>query len=150
MLFRTPDPAIDLKVDAFLPGTFVPDPKQKVEIYKKIAGIRELRDAGEVYEEIEDRFGDLPAAVVNLLAVAKFKVLAKQAGVAQIGSERGEVVIRFLAGLSLGEEKALEIVRKFRGQVRVATGKLPVIRVKVGGLGDGEMLKVLQDVAGTI
>ena len=147
---ETPDPAIDLKVDAFLPGTFVPDPKQKVEIYKKIAGIRELRDAGEVYEEIEDRFGDLPAAVVNLLAVAKLKVLAKQAGVAQIGSERGEVVIRFLAGLSLGEEKALEIVRKFRGQVRVATGKLPVIRVKVGGLGDGEMLKVLQDVAGTI
>jgi len=31
-----------------------------------------------------------------------------------------------------------------------ATGKMPVIRVKVAGLGDGEMLKVLQDVAGTI
>ncbi|MGE5551979.1 MAG: transcription-repair coupling factor [Bacteroidota bacterium] len=147
---ETPDPTIDLKVDAFLPDSFIADARQKVELYKKIAAIRETKEADDVYEEIEDRFGDLPLPVRNLLAVAKLKALSKQTGVSQISMERGEVAIRFLAGLSISETKALDIVRRFRGQVRVATGKLPIIRVKVAGIEDDAMLRVLAEVVACV
>ncbi|MGQ9780325.1 MAG: transcription-repair coupling factor [Bacillota bacterium] len=142
---ETPDPAIDLRVDAFIPESFVPDVKQKVELYKEIAGTRDLRELDEIREEIEDRFGDPPAAVRNLLGVARLKILAKQAGVAQINMERGEVVVKFLAGLTVSDEKALELARRFRGQVRVSATKPPVIRVRVTGLPDEPMLKTLQE-----
>ncbi|MGE5599323.1 MAG: TRCF domain-containing protein, partial [Bacteroidota bacterium] len=147
---ETPDPAIDLKVDAFLPDSYVTDPRQKVELYKKIAAVRGLREADDLLEEAEDRFGEPPPPVRNLLAVAKVKVLAKQAGISQIGMARGEVAIRFLAGLTVSETKALEIVRRFRGQVRVVSGKQPLVRLKVQGLEDEALLRVLQDVLAAI
>ncbi|MGE5529994.1 MAG: transcription-repair coupling factor [Patescibacteria group bacterium] len=146
VLPETPDPVIDLKVDAFLPGAYISDPRQKVEIYKKIAAVKTMKDVDEIHEEIEDRFGDPPLPVRNLLAVAKVKTLAKQAGVSQIGAERGEVVVRFLSGLTLPESKAMEIARRFRGQVRVATGKLPAIRGRIAGLPDEAALRFLQEV----
>ena len=147
---ETPDPAIDLKVDAFLPDSFVFDPKQKVDLYKKIAAVRELKEAAIVYEEIEDRFGDPPLPVQNLLSVAKVKVLAKQAGVSQICSERSEVIIRFLAGLSLPDSRGLELARRFRGQVRAQTGKMPMVRIKVPNMADDAMLKLIGEVLGAL
>ncbi|KAA2302067.1 transcription-repair coupling factor, partial [Clostridioides difficile] len=65
---------LDLSIDAYLPSDYIYDSIQKIEIYKKVAVIASFDDAMELEDELVDRFGDLPEAVINLLAVARMKV----------------------------------------------------------------------------
>src|SRR5690606_12535366 len=112
-----PDPVIDLNVDAYVSDDYVPDPQRKVEVYKKVVGVRRVEDVADLQEELEDRFGPMPAPVRNLLAVARIKVLAKESHVAAVSGDKDEVVIRLLAGVVLPREGALQLSRKFRGRV---------------------------------
>ncbi|QAY68534.1 transcription-repair coupling factor [Paenibacillus protaetiae] len=86
---------IDLSVDAYLPSDYIYDSIQKIEIYKKVAGIRSLDEADDVHEEIVDRFGNLPKAVDNLLAVARLKVYGHQYGIEQFSQKGDDMLIRF-------------------------------------------------------
>ena len=82
---ETPKPtievAIELKVDAHIPPRLIPDEAQKLEIYKKISFIANQQDYYDMQEEIEDRFGNIPAPVKNLLDVALLKANARKLGV---------------------------------------------------------------------
>src|SRR5690606_26555519 len=75
---QPPDPTIELHVDAFVPDSYVPDSRQKVDLYKRVMAITSPEDAQELEEEIRDRFGRLPEAVSNLLMVARIKALGKK------------------------------------------------------------------------
>lgn len=65
---------IDIQIDAYLPAEYIYDSMQKIEIYKKVAAVKTLSDVEELREELDDRFGPMPQAVENLLAVARLKV----------------------------------------------------------------------------
>lgn len=141
-----PDPAIDLNVEAYIPDTYIPDSQQKVEMYKKVAGARTVEDVDDLEEEMEDRFGAMPDAVRNLLAIARLKVEAKRAGIGQIIQERDGVILRFLPGLTVPRELSLNLMRKFRGQVAAGGGRGSPIKVRSRGLSDYELLRLLYDV----
>ena len=64
---------IELDIDAYIPQKYIEDEIQKLEIYKKIAVIQTQKDYYDVQEEIEDRYGDLPESVQNLLEIALIK-----------------------------------------------------------------------------
>lgn len=128
-----PEPTIELVMDAFIPDDYITDPGQKVEIYKKIAAIGALEEVDEVAEEVEDRFGTPPTPVINLLEIARLKILAKYLGLNSITTERGEIVGRILPGLSLNPERVASLLVNYRGQVRYQPGRQPVIRWKTSG-----------------
>src|SRR5690606_2794374 len=54
---EAPDAVIDLNVDAYVSDDYVADPQQKVEIYKRVAGLRTAEEIQDFQEELEDRFG---------------------------------------------------------------------------------------------
>jgi transcription-repair coupling factor (superfamily II helicase) len=61
---------------AFLPHTYVTEPRHRIEIYRKLAEAAEASALKELREEVRDRFGPLPPAVELLLQVAGLKILA--------------------------------------------------------------------------
>ena len=67
---------IDLNVDAYIPEKYIPNEFQKLDIYKRIAGIENDEEYEDMLEELMDRFGEPSRAVQNLLAVASLKALA--------------------------------------------------------------------------
>ena len=101
VMARPPDPVIDLNINAYISEQYIEDSQQKVEIYKKVAATGALEEVADLEEELVDRFGDPPESVRNLLAVARIKILARQAGVASISMQKDGVSIKLLAGLSL-------------------------------------------------
>ncbi|HEY8496257.1 MAG TPA: transcription-repair coupling factor, partial [Limnochordales bacterium] len=141
-----PDPVIDLNVDAYVSDDYVPDTQRKVEIYKKVVGIRRAEDVADLQEELEDRFGPLPPPVRNLLAVARIKVLAKELTVASISGDKDEVAIRLQTGVILPRDTVLHLSRKFRGRVLLSPSRTTVIKVRSRGLGERDVLKLLEDV----
>lgn len=75
---------IDLTIDAFIPDTYISNEYQKLDIYKRIAGIESQQDYDDMLEELLDRFGEMPKAVLNLLAIARMKALAHRSYVTEI------------------------------------------------------------------
>ncbi|HEX2954093.1 MAG TPA: transcription-repair coupling factor, partial [Bacillota bacterium] len=131
---ETPEPTIELPVDALLPTDYVSDPRQRVEMYKKIAAAEDEEEIDGIEEEILDRYGDLPEVVRNLVGVAKIKILAKKAGVSSIGPERQELVARMFPGLTLDSEKVLPLLQKYKGTFRYQPGRIPNLRWKMTGM----------------
>lgn len=124
-----PEPVLDLDIDAYLPDEYIPDSRQKVDIYKKVVQIDSLDAATDVREEIEDRFGVPPEPVENLLAVARLKVLAKKLGISNITSGRDAIVIRFLEGLQLDQTKILGLARETKGRLLLIPGRMPQLKL---------------------
>lgn len=143
---EAPDPVIDLNVDAYVSDDYVADPQQKVEVYKRVAGLRTTEEVQDFQEELEDRFGPVPPAMRNLLAVARIKVLAKELGVEAVNGTREEVIIRMLPGLVLPRETVLHLSRQFRGRIVLSAARSAPIRIRRRGLGERDLLAVLEQV----
>ena len=141
----TPDPTIEIAMDAYISENLIGDPAQKVEIYKKIAAINSLVEADAVEEEIEDRFGELPPPARNLVEIARLKVLAKQLGINTITTERGDLVARFLPGLALDGERISALLINHRGQIRYQPGRQQILRWRTAGRGMAESWKLVKD-----
>ena len=65
--------SIDLNISAFIPDFYIKNQEQRMELYKKIAGIRTMEEYYDMQEELEDRYGDLPKSVQLLLEVVLVK-----------------------------------------------------------------------------
>ncbi|MCM1154477.1 MAG: transcription-repair coupling factor [Roseburia sp.] len=68
--------SIDLDVDAYIPPSYIVNEIQKLDIYKRIAGIENDRERDDMKEELLDRFGEIPKSVDNLLRIAMIRVRA--------------------------------------------------------------------------
>ena len=75
---------VDLNVDAYIPGGYIPNEFQKLDIYKRIAGIENQEEYEDMLEELMDRFGEPPKAVQNLLAIAALKAMAHRLYVTEV------------------------------------------------------------------
>ena len=75
---------IDLDIDAFIPDSYIGNEFQKLDIYKRIAGIENEEEYEDMLEELLDRFGDPPKPVMNLMGIANLKALAHKAYITEI------------------------------------------------------------------
>lgn len=85
---------LQLPFDAYLPDRFIRDSRQKIEMYKKIRSASELADVLDLEDELQDRYGDLPEAVQNLLLAAKLRVLAIGLRISHLTINEREVTLR--------------------------------------------------------
>ena len=61
---------IDLDADAYIPPSYIVNEIQKLDIYKRIAGIEDEKECDDMREELLDRFGEIPKSAENLLRIA--------------------------------------------------------------------------------
>src|SRR5690606_18853381 len=78
---KTVSTQIEVTLDAYLPGEYIYDSAQKIEIYKKVAAVQSFEEAAEIAEELTDRFGEMPTPVKMLLAVARLKLYGSEYGI---------------------------------------------------------------------
>jgi transcription-repair coupling factor (superfamily II helicase) len=71
---------LDVNVDAYVPADYIPYEQAKIEVHRRIAGAREVAELGILREELEDRFGEVPEPVQNLLSLQQARIKLGQAG----------------------------------------------------------------------
>jgi len=99
-------PALDLPVEAVIPAGYVPDERQRIDLYRRLADVTSEEEIEGMAEEMRDRYGPLPQAVQNLLRIARLKLRAVPAGVAEVGPENGRLVVRLANSMRLSEREA--------------------------------------------
>ena len=92
---ETVETRISLPVEAYLPDDYVPDSRQKVSIYKKIAGLKDREALNELREELKDRYGTIPEPAEVLLEVANIKQLSQHLGITAIVAGNEQVKVTF-------------------------------------------------------
>jgi transcription-repair coupling factor (superfamily II helicase) len=80
---------LDVNVDAYVPADYIPYEQAKVDVHRRIAAAREVADLGVLRDELEDRFGELPDPLLNLILLQQARIKLGQAG-AQAVTFRGD------------------------------------------------------------
>lgn len=83
--------SVELDVDAFIPSEYIVNEQQKLDIYKRIAGVETLAESEEMKEELLDRFGTVPKSVDNLLRIALIRVQAHNLYIMELKGRPGEI-----------------------------------------------------------
>lgn len=92
------DIEVILHTDAYIPDTYIPDGYQKIQMYKRIKSMERIEDYNEIFDELIDRFGDMPIETEKLLRIARMKVWAMEAKITAI-KEKQKII-----SISLSEE----------------------------------------------
>lgn len=92
------DVKIELRLSAYLPDEYVGDAQQKMDLYRRLARIRNPQACSGIREEFKDRYGPLPQAVENLVALQRLRILAGAQGIEEISATRQGLDFFFAGG----------------------------------------------------
>lgn len=106
--------SVDLNVDAYIPDSYISNEFQKLDIYKRIAGLRHNRIMMICWKNFLDRFGEPGKAVPNLLAIAKLKAIAHQGYVTEIKQTGKTVRFTLYEKARLNTEGFPALMQKYR------------------------------------
>jgi transcription-repair coupling factor (superfamily II helicase) len=102
---RVPQTTVDLPLKALIPEWYVSDVAVRLNLYHRLADIKDEEELDSLRKEFSDRFGALPPEVNNLLLSVNIKIKAARAGVKLIVSEEERIVVRLVDGLQLEKQK---------------------------------------------
>ena len=117
-------PNIALPLDAFIPERYIPSEAERILMYKKLTAVRQNDDVARIQEELEDRYGDPPRSVWNLLAIMRLRLRCQEVGIGSIVAEKRRVAVRF-AGTHLTRGRHQEAGPRLHAAPVPARRRLP-------------------------
>ena len=141
-IYKEPiETTVDIKVDAYIPSSYIEDEIQKIEVYKKIAAIENLNDYKEIKEELEDRYSSIPEAVYNLMDIAYIKSLAKELLIEEIKEFKSEVRFKFPKEYKKVNYIYNILLKNYKENVVLYFGETPFFALKVNTIKREEILE---------
>lgn len=121
---------VDMQVQAHIPERYIENLSQRLDIYRRIAGIKTQDDALDVLDELTDRFGKPPASVQGLIDIALLRNMASQIGIFEV-KQRDDYIILYREPMNM--EFLEPLIKILKGRVKLSAGNKPYVSVKVTG-----------------
>lgn len=137
---------IDININAYIPSSYISNEIQKIEIYKKIANIINEDQMNELWEEIEDRFGNLPKEVKNLLDISYIKSKAIKIGIKQMVQKSNRIIIEFNNNINISIESLMGTVKIYKKKLKLTTSPKTYLTYYRTSLKDEDVLDDLLDI----
>jgi len=122
----------DLSVSAGIPEKYIPSAQQRMDIYRRIALIRDEDDCNDIITELIDRYGNPPKQVLALTSVAMLRSEASLLGIKEISQKEGWLNLK-LTDFNLENISKLYSLPDYSGRVKVLAGTDPAITFKLSG-----------------
>ena len=128
---KEPECTADLNVTANVDKDYVFRGEERMDLYRRMAAIREQEDADDLLDEIIDRYGEPPKGVLNLIDIALLRAKAKKVGICDIRQKSSEIFFT-LVTLKLEAISALCSEADYKSRVQfVATAKQPTLKLRL-------------------
>lgn len=119
---------VDLQIEAHIPENYIESLSGRLDIYRKIAAVRTPEDSIDLTDELIDRYGEPPKAIMGLITVALTRNMASASGVTEISQKNGCLLFYMKSG---SIEQIQAVVAAYRGRVTVSGSEKPYISVKL-------------------
>lgn len=118
---------VDIRIDAHIPESYIPNMNRRLEMYRRIADINNENDARDVIDEFIDRFGDIPKVVKELIDVAVIRSKSKKLGIYEI-HQREDYFLFYVKNQNC--QAVSDIMEKFPKYAKLNSDKKIYIMVK--------------------
>jgi transcription-repair coupling factor (superfamily II helicase) len=75
---------IEVDVAALIPEEYISTDTERLDVYRRLYGVRSNKQLDEIAEELKDRFGPIPSPVSNLLETVAIRMMASKANIRRI------------------------------------------------------------------
>jgi len=137
------DTLLDVKVDAYIPSTYIAAESLKLEVYKKISFLTTEEERLNLEEELTDRYGTVPKPVLDLMRVSLLRAMAREIYITEIKGNGMELTYRFAADARLNTEALPGLLQRMNGAMRFLPGENPGILYRHLNVRDGGKVPVL-------
>ena len=131
--------SVNLPLSIGIPDDYITDQSLRLKLYRRLADIKDEDELTSIEMEFEDRFGPLPESVTNLIFQIKVKLFAGLAGLASVGFEGKQLVLRYP---SLPEGIKLVICPNWVGKSQLVKMLIEfILTIQIRNPGKGRWLK---------
>ncbi|GAE31750.1 transcription-repair coupling factor [Halalkalibacter hemicellulosilyticus] len=144
---------LDVKVDAYIPESFIQDAQQKIEIYKRFKGASTVEDISDLRDEIFDRFGEYPKQVDFLLRLTKMKLIANKMQIEKVSEQKDQIEILLSEETTQTIEgaKLMELILPIGREVNIGTSNRQIkCTIKTKSLTDEQILDRMEKIIDSI
>ena len=113
-----PDAEVNLSVEAYIDEKFISSEKHKIEIYQRLAVIKNSAELRDLTDEIIDRFGDMPETFINLMQITKIKILATSLNIQSVQEKNSGVEFIFNEDAKISPKNFIELKNIFKSRFR--------------------------------
>lgn len=125
---------IDISVDAFIPEEYITSQPLRIDVYKKIAAVSNQDDFDDLFDELNDRFGDIPTPIMNLIRISHLRNRAMSLDFTSV-EQNGRMLSFYNPNINMECCAVIASEDPFRGGVMISLGGKPHIAYKMR---DGE------------
>ncbi len=140
---------VDLDVDAYIPASYIVNEVQKLDIYKRIAGVEDEAECADMKEELMDRFGEIPRSVENLLRIALLRKQAHELYLSEVQGKNEKLTFSFTEHAPVRIERIPEMLAGFGSKMTFHAKGEPYLQYSYKKCGfvekDGETLLSLTE-----
>ena len=119
--------SIDIQIDAFIPAAYIKSEYQRLDMYKRIAGVESPDEMSDMQDEMIDRFGDIPAATMNLLKVAVLKAKAHENYITQICQKPDGIRLYFCKEAKISFGNLPKMLELYKGKLKYVSAEEPYL-----------------------
>ena len=130
---REPDPILEIPLNAYIPDTYIANPRYKLELYRRFVDLRRGEEE-DLMDEIIDRFGTPPEEVELLWRLAKVRVLCRKLKVRRINVRAGTIRIAFAPQPEVNGAALVEMVEKNSRYMKLLPGSETTLLFRTGSL----------------
>ncbi|MBY6265224.1 DEAD/DEAH box helicase [Azospirillum sp. 412522] len=116
------DPEVTVAVPQCIPSAYIPEEELRIGLHRRIARTREAGELDALREEMEDRFGPLPAPVERLLVIADLRCRCRALGIASLGCGPAGVAVTLRGERAAA--KAATLAKRSKGFLRAQDDRL--------------------------
>jgi transcription-repair coupling factor (superfamily II helicase) len=118
---RPQPPTIDLPIPAYITEEYIADLSARLALYQRLAKVSSTEQVEDIEHEFNDRFGEMPHPLRNLLYIVRIKTLGAQADIQAISYERNQVVLKLNHRLGVAK---IPLQQRFGDKLRIGTSQI--------------------------
>ncbi len=107
--------SMDVELDAYIPDSYIKNEFQKLDIYKRIAGLESEDEQADMTMELIDRFGDMPRQVENLLKIADLKIKGHRVFATNVVAKGDTIKVPLYEKAGIAPEKIPQLLKAYNG-----------------------------------
>ncbi|MFW5769514.1 MAG: TRCF domain-containing protein, partial [Spirochaetota bacterium] len=136
---------LELDYSGYIPESYISEPEEKMEVYKRIASIQEEEELGGVMTEVEDRFGPMPVEVQSLLSLAEIRVLCRKLYIESLKERRGTLEVAFARVSEINVDKILRLIHEGGDFLKLDPKRPNVLLIKTELIGLKEKSEFIRE-----